>query len=745
MTDVTIDVKPHSPHDENIHQEHDHEHDEKHPSNVEWEYCLMFGNLDPPSEHGNQLPETHPKMVRFRKNQKKREQVIERLKKPNVGLMVTRKRSPDGKAIFVLISCSQERLEKEAELIELPTKLKEEFGGGYAPFEIEDKKQYENSEKEFGFFRKSIRHYLIKSIIEGEKEYNGADINIGRLVKAGVITKEYPLHTEPERQFLIDNWASPKAIFKRQPLNEIRDYYGEDIGFYFAWLGFYTEWLYVASGVGLVAFILYMSDGGSESTGFGIWVITAYSIFLAFWATLFLEYWKRKSAQLSFDWGSEDWEESEQPRPDYYGNDVSGVYSGGHWIPLDPNKDYGFPIPKSNKYYSTITRYIKIGAGIPLLVTMLVAVVIITAAILSFRLFVETKNSFGGDLAGGVANAISIIIMNSVWKYVAVKLNDWENHRTQSDYDNSLIFKIFIFYFVNSYTSLYYMAFFKNGTRFWGVDSLTDSCAISGYGTPSLISGGCVDGVTFQLATLLGTNMVIGQAKEVLIPYIMSKIQLIRFIKETGEDITKIPQWERDSKLANYQGTLDEYSEMVIQFGYITLFASAFPLAPMMAVLNNIVEIRTDAFKFIDSTVRPDYKGATGIGNWYAVLEILGVIAVITNCLLIGYSFSGIARLFDPQNRGYYTLAVIVCMEHGILFIKYIIATLIPDVPGQVVKQIAFQKFCKEQIAKQRELSTNVDSMKGTDDLNDVDEMIAADEAEKINPFGINLNLTKKE
>lgn len=37
----------------------------------------------------------------------------------------------------------------------------------------------------------------------------------------------------------------------------------------------------------------------------------------------------------------------------------------------------------------------------------------------------------------------------------------------------------------------------------------------------------------------------------------------------------------------------------VIQFGFITLFVCAFPLAPFFALLNNIIEIRLDANKFI--------------------------------------------------------------------------------------------------------------------------------------------------
>ena len=38
---------------------------------------------------------------------------------------------------------------------------------------------------------------------------------------------------------------------------------------------------------------------------------------------------------------------------------------------------------------------------------------------------------------------------------------------------------------------------------------------------------------------------------------------------------------------------------MAIQFGYVTLFAVAFPLAPLCAYINNLVEAKTDLFKLI--------------------------------------------------------------------------------------------------------------------------------------------------
>ena len=55
---------------------------------------------------------------------------------------------------------------------------------------------------------------------------------------------------------------------------------------------------------------------------------------------------------------------------------------------------------------------------------------------------------------------------------------------------------------------------------------------------------------------------------------------------------------------------------LVIQFGFITIFVAAFPLAPLFAWLNNIIEIRLDAFKFVSVLQRPLAERAQDIGMY---------------------------------------------------------------------------------------------------------------------------------
>lgn len=69
----------------------------------------------------------------------------------------------------------------------------------------------------------------------------------------------------------------------------------------------------------------------------------------------------------------------------------------------------------------------------------------------------------------------------------------------------------------------------------------------------------------------------------------------------------------------------------VLQFGFITIFVAAFPLAPLFALLNNWVEIRLDAHKFVCEYQRPVAERAQNIGVWLNILDILSHMAVIAN------------------------------------------------------------------------------------------------------------------
>lgn len=61
------------------------------------------------------------------------------------------------------------------------------------------------------------------------------------------------------------------------------------------------------------------------------------------------------------------------------------------------------------------------------------------------------------------------------------------------------------------------------------------------------------------------------------------------------------------------------------RYGHVTLFAAAFPLAAVCAMLNNVMEIRSDAYK-VCSVQRPIPHRCASIGSWLTAFEALGCV-----------------------------------------------------------------------------------------------------------------------
>lgn len=99
-----------------------------------------------------------------------------------------------------------------------------------------------------------------------------------------------------------------------------------------------------------------------------------------------------------------------------------------------------------------------------------------------------------------------------------------------------------------------------------------------------------------------------------------------------------------------YESTFDDYLELVVQFGYVMLFAPVFPMAALCAFLNNLIEIRSDAFKLCYVYKRPfGSEPAHSIGEWANVLHYLSIAAIATNCSLMVVT-GQISRLFPFSN-----------------------------------------------------------------------------------------------
>ena len=131
-----------------------------------------------------------------------------------------------------------------------------------------------------------------------------------------VLLEHFPLHS-PERLNIIVSWKEYRLRLWRgfvlgnfmenmQPLNVIKDYYGEKMAFYFSWLMHYTGWLMALSVFSLVFCIITLERGISNDIKLDQMFNTPYSfiygVVVLIWVTLFHESWKRKQNRIANEW-----------------------------------------------------------------------------------------------------------------------------------------------------------------------------------------------------------------------------------------------------------------------------------------------------------------------------------------------------------------------------------------------------------------------------------------------------------
>jgi len=116
-------------------------------------------------------------------------------------------------------------------------------------------------------------------------------------------------------------WGIPTG-FLYQPIDQIRDYFGDGTAMYFSWLETYTKALIYAGAFGMITQINQMApffgdnpDRGVDSNALTLY----YSVLLSVWSVVFLSVWKRREAEHAFLWGSEGLVESEEPRKQFKG------------------------------------------------------------------------------------------------------------------------------------------------------------------------------------------------------------------------------------------------------------------------------------------------------------------------------------------------------------------------------------------------------------------------------------------
>nr|XP_021513325.1 anoctamin-5 [Meriones unguiculatus] len=680
-------------------------------------------------------------------------------------------------------------------------------------------------EDEATFFPSSARNRIVYYILSrcpfGEEE-GKKKIGIERLLNTKTYSSAFPLHDgqywKPsktsyinERYILCKNWARFSYFYKEQPFNLIRDYYGEKIGIYFVFLGYYTEMLLVAAVVGLACFIYGLLSMETNQSSIEIcdpkiggqmimcplcdemcdyWRLNTtclhskfshlfdnestvfFAIFMGIWVTLFLEFWKQRQARLEYEWDLVDFEEEHQQlqlRPEFEAmckhKKMNSVTKE-----MEPHMPLCNRIPWYFVSGTTVTFWMAL-----LLSSMVSIIIYRLSAFASFSSFMESeatlqsvKRFFTPQLAtsfsGSCLNCILILILNFFYEKISAWITKMEIPRTYQEYETSLTLKMFLFQFVNYYSACFYVAFFK-GKLVGYPGKYTYMFGI--WRSEECDPAGCLVELTTQLTIIMIGKQIFANIQEACQPLIFNWWRRRRSRTHSEKLYSR---WEQDNDLQIFGslGLFYEYLETVIQFGFVTLFVASFPLAPLFALINNIVEIRVDAWKLTTQYRRPVAAKAHSIGIWQDILSGMAILSVATNAFIVAFTSDIIPRLvyfyaysknstepfngyvdnslsvfliadfpnytapmekrdfntcryrdyrnppdhedkYAPSMQFWHVLAAkmtfIIVMEHVVFLFKFLLAWMIPDVPKDVVDKIKREKLMTVKIIHDFELN----------------------------------------
>ena len=633
----------------------------------------------------------------------------------------------------------------------------------------------------------------------------------------GSLLTYFPIHDPDELRFFVSRWAKTDLItrlyvvgktnegkytegayysdehkkknqwaFKYQPIDEIRDYFGDALAMYFCWVGTYTDSLVWPAFIGIVCTLANWKDGEIDPDRSQY--TNVYTFYFACWAVNFLGRWERRENELRFLWGNETMNEVKKPRPEYIGilrvNWVTGRETlvaispamqyfkrAVSWIlilfivvlttflalaaeslallgpsgkkscvhPSDPvlNATFCHSHDLSGKWACEAVATFDF-APTPELKSSLGSCEF-SVQQLPHNNVMDMVNNYGWLIAGATGNLIVMFAGESVFYALARKLNDWENHRLQSDYQDALVYKNFVFQFVSNYFIMFYIAYLRQ-IEYPIVNITGDVCDMS-----------CLNALQFKMFFIFTGKTYGLKIKEYGFPMLhrfcaarqddkLAKTVSAQYQpddsskdneeEESDEDRMKaILALDNQMHLSESEGTFEDFLTMVIQFGFLALFAPACPLAPALALVNNVIEIRMDAWKVCTLYRRPVWQRCDTIGAWNTVSKVLALIAVLTNATMIcfvGSRMAGFpctetcvghvcrcttARAIKEtesimeriQSTQLWILVVVI--EHALVCLKAFLASVAPTQPRWVDEAKEVLEVRKSQMKTKDELN----------------------------------------
>eukprot|EP00052_Salpingoeca_macrocollata_P021836 m.188162 g.188162 ORF g.188162 m.188162 type:complete len:701 (+) comp21639_c0_seq2:33-2135(+) len=643
----------------------------------------------------------------------------------------------DADPSLVRVGATLEELEHRAEQIALRKRvIKPELGVETEEFSIENRESFE-AVGTTSFFTPAERALLVGDILDEispdeelitilQKHHSESASRTGQgsehksllevLKHAGVTDFDGPIHDTAPRFKLFWDMLRPFEFARgTATIHNIRDYYGEGVAYYFGWMRFFTLSLTVPGMLGVALWALTPQGWTVDNNPY----VPVFSIAVVLWGFLFVKGWARCSTEYAFLWDTVDSAKTyQQVRPSFYGDERTDPVTG-----------------RTVLHYARWKRRCKYGVSVLVTLVMLAVAFAVMVGSLNLQGYIHEKDRFGDDnpfhipflyqfsregavfdpngnivlsLVPVVLHSMVILFLNQfIYRRIAEALSEWENHRTEQDFENSLIVKRFLFEAFDCYIALFYLAFYE-------CDVIRLRSELQ-----ALYMTDTVRRVLLETALPTALHVFSHRQAQKKAAAAAKKDKDIKSTKASlGVTLQEVA--DNDREMDMYE-QFDDYLEMVIEFGYVTMFASAFPMAAAISVLANSIEMRSDSVKLAIGFRRPRIARVGSMGAWESILRAQVWLAVLTNVFIFGFTSEqmmqylpeffervylthgqavAIAEQTVAEGAGRYVVAIVFLLEHVLILVGIGLDAAIHTVPKWV--RTALQK--REYLAHSRYL-----------------------------------------
>ncbi|KAI1648629.1 DUF590-domain-containing protein [Daldinia loculata] len=485
----------------------------------------------------------------------------------------------------------------------------------------------------------------------------------------------FPLHNHAFNRRWIKQWST-KYFLDDRDLDQIRDKFGESVAFYFAFMQSYF------------AFLIFPA-----AFGFGAWLILGqyswfYAIVSSLWSIIFFEWWKKKEVDLAVQWGVRGVSRIQRPRTQFKWEHEA----------IDPITGESVKVYPPMKRFQTQLLQIPFAFGCLAILGALY--------VFCFSIEIFLTEIYNGPFKSYLTFTPTIILtgllpaLSTILSSFAEKLTDMENYETIDNHHAALVRKLFIINFITSYTPLFLSAFVYMlfGNLLVPYLDIFKTTAEQFSSEESISTQGFQinpDRLKKQMIYFTVTAQIVNFALEAIVPYVKRKaFKEVERVQSKGkasassdvlEEHEFLERVRDEAQLDVYDVTVD-YREMVIQFGYLSLFSAIWPLTPLCFLINNWVELRSDAMKIAVSSKRPIPWRDDSIGPWLNALGFLSWFGSLVSSAIV-YLFSGDSEGpgGDPSNIAVWGLLLsILLSEHVYLAAQFVVRYALKqmDSPG---------------------------------------------------------------